>query len=135
MKKLLILVLLFTSFSSVVAQEKNKADVLVQKQIDAYNAKNIDAFVATFSDDVIFYNFPKEVNFQGIDQVRKTFGNLFKNNPDLHCTIEDRIVSGNTVIYHEKVKFQKGQSFLSFVVMYKVTNNKIAEVYFLKKPE
>jgi len=135
MKKLITLLCVTFAVTTTIAQERNEADILVQKQIDAYNAKNLDTFLDTFSKDVVFYNFPKEVNFQGIAQVRETFGNLFKNNPDLYCTIEDRIVSGNTVIYHEKVQFKKGQPVLSFVVMYTVTNNKIAEVYFLKRPQ
>ncbi|MFK7749900.1 MAG: nuclear transport factor 2 family protein [Kordia sp.] len=133
MKKRIVLLLLFVSFFSVTAQKGNAADVLVQKQIDAYNAKNIDTFAATFSDDVIFYNFPKEVNFKGIAKVREVFSTLFKNNPDLYCTIEDRIVVENTVVYHEKVQFKKNTPIVSFVVMYKVLNNKITEVYFLER--
>ncbi|WP_420574820.1 nuclear transport factor 2 family protein [Kordia sp.] len=132
MKKLIILFLCTVSLAT--AQQKTAAAEVVQKQVEAYNARNIEAFIATYSDDVVFYGFPKEVRFKGIAQVREIFGIFFKNSPDLHCDIEDRIASGDTVIDHEKVRFQKDDPIQEFVVMYKVTDGKIQEVYFLKRP-
>ncbi|WP_298520636.1 nuclear transport factor 2 family protein [uncultured Kordia sp.] len=135
MKKLLILVFAAISLTTYTVQAQNDAGILVQKQINAYNAKDIDAFAATFSDDVIFYNFPEEVFLKGKKQLREIFGDLFRKSPDLYCEIENKIATGNTVILQENVRFQKGQAFLEFIVMYKVENDKIKEVYFLKRPQ
>jgi len=129
---IVLLTLFFSVFAS--AQELNEAAVVVQKQIAAYNAGNLDDFLATYSDDIVFYEPSMEMSIQGKAHLKEVFGNLFKNYPDLFCFIGQRIVSGNTVIDHEKVRFQKGQPAQEFIVMSKVTNGKIAEVYFLKRP-
>ncbi|MEM6718052.1 MAG: nuclear transport factor 2 family protein [Bacteroidota bacterium] len=134
MKKLIIIVLTIVSCMTVTAQEQNEAALVVEAQITAYNAGNLEAFAATYSDDVVFYEPSMQKSIQGKAQLKELFGNLFKNNPDLHCFIDQRIVSGDTVIDHEKVQIRKGQPLLEFVAMYKVKEGKIAEVYFLKRP-
>ncbi|EDP97650.1 nuclear transport factor 2 family protein [Kordia algicida OT-1] len=133
MKKLIIL--LFLTVSVATAQQQNEAAKVIQKQVEAYNARDIDAFLANYSDDFIFYDFNKEVRFKGIEQMREVFGNLFQNNPDLQCTIANRIASGNTVVDHEKVRFKKGTPIREFVIMYIVEDEKIKEAYFLKRPQ
>lgn len=133
MKKLIILLLLTVSVAT--AQQQNDAAKVIQKQVEAYNARNIDAFLANYSDDFVFYDFDKKVRFKGIEQMREVFGNLFKNNPDLHCTIANRIASGNTVVDHEKVRFKKGAPIREFIIMYIVENGRIKEAHFLKRPE
>ncbi len=131
MKKLIVLLLLSVSFAT--AQEKSEAETIVQKQVESYNARDLDSFLTSFSEDVIFYNSQREINFQGKEQVREKFGNLFKNYPDLHCHIENRIVSGNTVIDHEKVTFSKDDPNREFIIMYKISEGKITEVHSLKR--
>ncbi|WP_430411894.1 nuclear transport factor 2 family protein [Kordia sp.] len=131
MKKLLIFVLLSVSFAT--AQENNEAAIIVQKQVEAYNARNIQAFSALFSDDVKMYDFPKKLRSSGKAELEKRFGQMFKNTPDLFSYIEDRIASGNTVIDHEKVTFKKDEPAKEFIVMYIVENDKITEVYYIKR--
>lgn len=131
MKKIVIILLCCASFVS--AQQQTPEEKIVQKQLEAYNARNLEAFLETYSEDVIFYNFPNIVRIEGKDKIREVFASLFKNNPDLHCTVEDRIVAGDTVIDHEKILFHKGDQIRESVVMYKVHNNKITAVYFLKR--
>jgi hypothetical protein len=133
MKKLIFLICAIVAMESVVAQEFNEAAVVVQKQLEAYNARNLEAFLATYSDDIIVYNEKNEVQAKGIAQLRESYGNMFKNLPDLYCYIENRIVSENTVIDHEKVCFQKGQPLVEVVAMYTVKDGKIATVHFVKK--
>ncbi|MCH2194016.1 nuclear transport factor 2 family protein [Kordia sp.] len=135
MRKIIILLLILTPFLGIQAQKQNKAEIIVQKQIVAYNAKDIDAFAATFTDNVTFYNFPKQEFLKGKKQLRELFGDLFRKNPDLYCEIESKIVTGNIVIFQENVQFQKEQPFLEYIVMYKVENDKIKEVNFLKRPQ
>lgn len=131
MKKLLILLVLCASFAA--AQENNEAAIIVQKQVEAYNARDIKAYAALFTDDVVMYDFPKKVRSKGKAELEKRFGTMFKNTPDLFSYIEDRIASGNKVIDHEKVTFKKGEPAKEFVVMYVIENGKIAEVYYIKR--
>lgn len=135
MKKYIFLLISIISCMTMEAQELNEAAVVVQRQVAAYNARNITAFANTFSDDVVFYQPNQEVSIKGKAQLKELFGNMFQTLPNLYCFIEERIVSGNTVIDHEKVRFKKGEPAQEFVVMYKVKDGKIAEVHFLKRPQ
>lgn len=133
MKKRIILAVTIIISMTAVAQDFNKAALVVQEQLTAYNARNLDTFLSTYSDDIVIYEASREVTIKGKKQLKELFGNLFKNNPNLYCYIENRIVSGNIIIDHEKVQFRKGQPIMEFIVMYKVKNGKIAEVTFLKR--
>jgi adenine deaminase len=67
-------------------------EVLVQQQVNAYNAKNIDAFLEPYADDIEIYTFPNTLVSKGKEGMRKTYEKLFKNVPDLHCEIKQRII-------------------------------------------
>jgi hypothetical protein len=103
---------------------------IVQQQLDAYNARDIDGFLKTYSEDIGVYNFPAEIRTQGQKDMRKGYGNYFKNTPDLHADIKNRIVIGNIVIDKEFVT-ANGNTF-SAVAIYEVENGKISKVTFVR---
>ena len=103
-------------------------DALVQQQLNAYNAHNLEAFLATYSDDIQLYDFPDKQVCKGKEQMRKIFSFL-NNSPNLHAEIKKRIVQGNNVIDEE---IDTGVDDLSKVTaVYQVENGKIRRVYFL----
>lgn len=103
---------------------------IVQKQLDAYNARNIDAFVATFSKNIKAYDFPDKLLVEGQEKMYKNYGDFFKATPDLYCKIKNRIIIGNKVIDEEYITMN-GQNFKA-VAIYEVTNGKISKVTFLR---
>ena len=107
------------------------AEELVQQQLDAYNARDIDAFLKPYADDVELYNFPNQPISVGKERMRVSYGKLFKTSPDLHCELVDRMVMGNTVIDQERVTFRKGEPPLNAMAIYKIKDGKIAQVYFI----
>ncbi|QHI36706.1 hypothetical protein IMCC3317_20710 [Kordia antarctica] len=132
MKKFVYVLLFCVSF--VTAQEKNSAEAVVQKQVEAYNEGNLDAFLETYSNDVKVYNFPKNYqSLNGKEKVKEVFGNLFKKYPNLHRHIQDRIVTGDTILDHEKITFSTDEPIQKFVTMYIVENEKIKIIHFLKR--
>ncbi|MGK0252522.1 MAG: hypothetical protein ACI81G_001962, partial [Gammaproteobacteria bacterium] len=80
------------------SQEEEITEQIVQKQLDAYNARDIDAFMNTYSDDIKLYNHPSELSSEGQIAMREGYAGYFKNTKDLHCEIKNRIVIGNKVI-------------------------------------
>jgi len=133
MKKFIILCFLLGSSVSVFAQEPAAVNIIAQKQMQTYNARDIDAYAALFSDDVKVYDFPKKLRYQGKDKLIERYGNFLKKTPELYSFIEKRIVSGNTIIDQEKVIYKKGGTPKEFIVMYIVKNKKIVEVYYIKR--
>ncbi len=108
---------------------------IAQQQLNAYNAHDIEAFLAPYAEDVKIYNFPGELVMSGKDAMRSTYGSLFERSTDLHCRLVSRIVQGNTVIDQEEVIFHKGEPLLKAIAIYKIQNDKIQEVYFVRNSE
>ncbi|MET1259793.1 nuclear transport factor 2 family protein [Flagellimonas sp. DF-77] len=114
----------------LVLVSSTSPEAIVQKQLDAYNNRDIDAFLATYADSITLFNFPGEQTAQGLDAMRKQYQGFFESTPDLHCEIKNRIVIGNKVIDEEFLTIN-GQNF-SAVAIYEVENGKIAKVTFLR---
>ena len=106
-------------------------EAIVQKQLEAYNARDIDAFVATYADDVQLFEFPDKLLMRGHDELREQYRKTFAD-PRLHAEIVRRIVLGNTVIDHERVRvtFPDGPGTVEAVAIYEVRDGKIAAVWF-----
>jgi hypothetical protein len=109
---------------------ESNPESIVQDQLDAYNKRDIDAFMATYTDTVKLYNFPKNLSTDGPEDMRKSYTEFFTSTPDLQCEIKNRIVIGNKVIDEEQVT-ANGNMF-SAVAIYEVENGKIAKVTFLR---
>ena len=102
---------------------------LAQRQLNAYNFRNIDAFLEPYAEDVEVYNYPDKLLFKGKEAMRKNYSQMFENTPNLHCELLGRIVQGNIVIDQERVQF--GDKIVEAVAIYHVENGKIKKVYFI----
>ncbi len=78
---------------------------IVQSQLDAYNARDLQGFLATYSESVQIYRLPAtEPALSGKAQLDQFYGTQRFNRPDLHAELVNRIVLGNKVIDHERVR-------------------------------
>jgi hypothetical protein len=75
----------------------------VERQVEAYNAGDVDAFVACYADDVVVENAEGEVQMSGRDEMRQAYGKLFAGCTDLHAEIPARIRVGSYVVDEERV--------------------------------
>jgi hypothetical protein len=46
-----------------------KPEILIQQQLEAYNARDLEGFVATYSEDVELFNFPNSLISKGKDEL------------------------------------------------------------------
>ena len=132
---LLIFLLAFTI--SVQAQTKDLdnpqtviAENIVNIQLDAYNARDIDKFVETYSEDIEIYNLNGEMTMKGHAQLRERYDALFKNTPNLNCRIENRIKINNKIIDKENVIMN--DRIVEAVAIYEVVDGKIKKVTFVR---
>jgi|GEM_PF-618240 len=107
-------------------------EVVVQAQLEAYNARNLDAFVDTYAKDVKIFQHPSKLTASGHEDLRKRYGPLFKNSPKLNAVITRRIVQGNYVIDHESVTGIGEDSPTRVVAIYEVVGGKIQNVWFVR---
>ncbi|MBN8666367.1 MAG: nuclear transport factor 2 family protein [Chitinophagales bacterium] len=103
----------------------------VQAQLDAYNKRDIEAFLKPYSDSVAVYFFPNRLLYKGKETMRKEYADMFTNTPDLHCTLKSRMILGNTIIDEESVIFNKNSPPLHAAAIYKVEKGLIVAVYFV----
>lgn len=104
---------------------------LAQRQLNAYNARNIEAFLEPYSEEVEVYRFPDQLMGKGRAFMRSTYTRMFENTPDLHCELVNRIIQGDTVIDRERVS-GFGDTPLEATAIYKIKEGKIAKVYFIQ---
>jgi imidazolonepropionase-like amidohydrolase len=105
-------------------------EMLIQRQLNAYNARNLEAFLDTYADDVKLYDFPDSLIGSGKEKMKAMYGDFFKTAANLHCEIVDRIKLGNTIIDHERVRFN--DKVINAVAIYEVSGGKIVRVTFKK---
>ena len=113
-----------------VPAEASEAERVVQEQVEAYNRRDLDGFLATYSPQVKLYDFPDELRTTGLDAMRERYGAFFERTPDLHAEITRRIVQGDYVIDHERVT--AGGREMTAVAIYQVEGGKITNVWFVR---
>ena len=103
---------------------------VVQRQLDAYNARDVEALVAIYADDARLYEHPDKLVAQGTAALRARFSQRFAE-PNLHAALLNRIVSGNRVIDHERVTrtFPEGPGEIELVMIYEVVDGRIAQAW------
>jgi hypothetical protein len=133
MKKVFLFTISFL-FVSYIAISQTPKEV-VQDQLDAYNAKDIDAFLEVFSEDAVAYNYGEANPFiEGKENFRTTYGNLFKSSPQLHSEVISRQIIGNTVIDYEYITGREGnETPLLLVAIYVVESGKIIRCDFIRE--
>lgn len=103
---------------------------LVQRQLDAYNAHDLDAYVACFDPDVRVYRMPSEQpTMVGRDALRTFYAEHRFSIPELHAELRNRIVLGAIVIDHEHVH-GLGDAPMEVAAVYRVVDGLIADVRF-----
>ena len=102
---------------------------IVQKQVEAYNAHDLEAFAATYAEDAQIFRLPSaEPMISGKDELRIFYGNNRFQAPELHAEIVNRMALGNKVIDHERITGLPNSPF-EVVVIYEVRDGLIARVW------
>lgn len=133
MRKFIFIVTIFSCLSTAsFSQNMTLPEQLAQQQLDAYNNRNIEAFLVPYSDSVEVYIFPNQLQYKGKENMRSQYKPMFERLTDLNCKLVNRMVMGNTVIDHEWVIFDKNQPGVSAIAIYTIQNNKIQKVHFIR---
>ncbi len=111
------------------------SELVVQKQLRAYNNRNIDEFMSVMSKDIMVHDFANQKTImKGYVACKDFYARLFENSPKLHSTILKRIVFGNTIIDHEEITGRNGhKGALEMVLIYEVKNGKIFKITVLSE--
>lgn len=105
----------------------------VEKQLIAYNNRDIDAFVINFSENCTVEDGAGKLIMQGREAMYDSYKKMFDASPELHCTIVNRTVLTEYVLDEEHVTGRMGNPQRGHVVaVYRVEGGEITHVRFLR---
>jgi hypothetical protein len=109
----------------------SSAEAVVAAQLAAYNARDIDGFMAAWRDDAQFFEHPDRLVANGAAKIRARHIIRFKE-PDLHGRLIARMSVGNLVVDREVVarNFPQGRGRVDVIAIYEVEGDKIARAWF-----
>ncbi|MGO3183530.1 MAG: nuclear transport factor 2 family protein [Aequorivita sp.] len=117
-----------------MTNDKKTEEVVVQKQLDAYNQRDLDKFLATYSNEIEIYNFGENTSFiDGIEHLRKVYTEVYNDSPNLNASIKNRIVFDNKIIDQEEVTGRSGIKLLKVIAIYEVELDLISKVTFIRE--
>ena len=105
---------------------------LVQRQLEAYNARDIDAFLACYAPEVRVEDLDGDRLLDGHDAVASHYRALLADNPRLRTSLLDRISVGRYVIDEELVAGRADGRTLHVVAVYRVVDGLIDSVRFIR---
>jgi hypothetical protein len=108
------------------------AERIVQRQLDAYNGRDIDGFMAVWAADAQYFEHPATLLASGAAEIRARHIARFKE-PNLFGRLIKRMVVGNKVIDQEVVTrtFPEGTGRVDVIAIYEVKDDKIANAWFI----
>jgi hypothetical protein len=104
---------------------------VIQRQLDAYNAHDLDAWLATYAPDALQYQHPAQPLARGHAQIRERMVERFTE-PDLHARLIHRTVMGSVVVDHEEItrNFPEGRGRVQMICVYEVRDGRIQAATF-----
>lgn len=105
--------------------------VVVQAQLDAFNAKDVEALMCTYAPDAEQFALHGERLAKGHDELRPRYLTRFEE-PDLFARLLSRTVIGNIVTDLELItrNFPEGLGTLEMLCIYEVVNGRIQRASF-----
>lgn len=130
--RLVLLCIVLTFSVKAMAQSYPDPIAVVQQQLDAYNAQDLDAFTAVFAEDAeVFVNQGDTVpSMVGRAEIKKRYGAMFEANPTNKSTLIGRMVQGNFVFDHEWITGRDNP--FKIVAIYEVKEGFITRCWFAR---
>ncbi len=105
---------------------------IAQKQLDAYNAQDLDTYVSYFADDCVVSGLNGTPTETSRAAIRARYAKAFAQFPQNKAELKNRIAVGNTVVDHEKVIRAPGGEEFEIIAIYTFRDGLIARVDFAK---
>ena len=104
---------------------------VVQAQLEAYNAQDLEAFCACFAKDCVIADLNGVVTQEGVGQIRERYEAMFAQFPENKAHIVSRMAVGDVVIDHERID-RSAELRLEAIAIYTVRDGLISRVDFVR---
>jgi uncharacterized protein (TIGR02246 family) len=95
---------------------------IIDKLVDAYNARDARGFADFFTEDAICYEHPNEIAQNGREAIFEFYKQRFTEFPQNQTEIVHRIVLGTRIIDHERVRRSPDTKPFEAVAIYEMEN-------------
>ncbi len=105
-------------------------EAVVQRQLEAYNHHDLEAFLACYGADAQLFRLPEPSPWlSGTTEIGRFYAANRFNLPGLRAEILNRMTLGNKVVDHERVQ-GLGPGTTEVVAVYEVVDGLITQVWF-----
>ena len=105
---------------------------VVQRQLDTYNAQDLEAFLATYSPECVIRDLNGAVTQNGHADIRARYAAMFAQYPENKARLINRMALGDVVIDHEDVVRGPNGPRLEAIAIYTVRDGLIRRVDFVR---
>jgi hypothetical protein len=119
---------MFITSLAVIAQSN---EAIVEKQLAAYNSRDLDKYISMFSENIQLFNFPGEMILEGKELMRERYKIRFESQ-NLHAVVVNRTLLGDYIIDHEKVSGIR-DGIVEASVIYHISDGLIDKMWFIIK--
>ncbi|GBF92024.1 hypothetical protein Rsub_04748 [Raphidocelis subcapitata] len=112
--------------------QSDEAIRVVQRQLEAYNARDLEAFLAVFDDDVQAVDAETGAQIAtSAAELRPRYERRFQT--AVHCELLGRLACGDTVVDRERISGLPGGEWADCMAVYTVKGGKIVRMQLLWK--
>ncbi len=104
-------------------------EAVVQQSIDAYNAHDLDAYIACWAPDATLGQIGGRVLLDGRDALTNFYSGFFATQTTVRLTVKQRSVIGPFVVEHHEVQ-SEGKPPLEAMMVTEVRDNLIRAVWY-----
>ena len=105
---------------------------VAQKQLDAYNAQDLDKYVSYFAEDCVVSGLNGTPTETSRTAIKARYAKAFETFPENKADLLNRIAVGNTVVDHELVIRKPGGEQFEIIAIYTFKDGLISRVDFAK---
>jgi uncharacterized protein (TIGR02246 family) len=105
---------------------------IAQKQLDAYNAQDLETYATFFADDCVVSGLNGTPTETSREAVKARYAKAFAQFPENKAVLKSRIAVGNTVVDHELVIRTPGGEQFEIIAIYTFKDGLISRVDFAK---
>jgi uncharacterized protein (TIGR02246 family) len=105
---------------------------IAQKQLNAYNAQDLDTYVSFFAEDCVVSGLNGMPTETSRDAIKTRYAKAFAQFPQNKAELKNRIAVGNSVVDHELVIRAPGGEQFEIIAIYTFKDGQISRVDFAK---
>ena len=105
---------------------------VVQRQLDTYNAQDLEPFLATYAPDCVICDLNGAVTQNGHAEIRARYAAMFAQYPENKARLVARMALGDVVIDHEDVSRGPTGPRFEAIAVYTVKDGLIARIDFIR---